>query len=219
MIKKRRGREFDSQELIDDPDWFQTVFQPGALLVLDECWRFWPSGLKPNRALEQHREFFAIEVYLLTQDLSQIASFVRLLVDKTFRAQKLDAVGMDKRYRVDVFQGAVSGPNPPISKRLREIHGKYDSQVYRLYRSHTMSQTGSALDETRTDQRYNILKGPRLKVYAVLIVLCPILAIWGASHLVGKFFGSEPEQLRLRGSTSRASLLAANPATTTLLSM
>ena len=133
--------QFDMQDLIDNPNWFDDKFEPGAIILIDELWRLWPSGLKANNALEQHKEFLSMhrhkvgsngrssEIYLLTQDLSQIANFARVLVDKTYRTTKLDVIGKPNSYRVDIFQGPVTGPSPPIAKRLREIYGKYKPEV------------------------------------------------------------------------------------------
>ena len=174
--------QFDIQDIIDNPDWFQEVFNPGATIILDELWRLWPAGLKANNALDQHKSFLAehrhmvgdndrsTEVVFVTQNLSQIAAFARDLVETTFRVVKQSKMGMDKSYRVDVFDGCVTGPSPSMTRRLREIHGIRKQAIYDLYVSHTKGK-GTAGDETRTDDRFNILKGASLKVFAVVFVL------------------------------------------------
>jgi zona occludens toxin len=166
---------FHIDDIIKNPDWFQTVFEPGALLVIDECWRLWPAGLRANNALVQHKSLFSehrhmvgdnglsTEIVLVTQDLSQIAQFARALVENTFHVNKLSKLGLNKRFRVDVYYGQVTGSSPPKSKRLREIHGSFKPEIQELYQSHTMSKTGAAGNESRTDGRFNILKGGLFK--------------------------------------------------------
>src|SRR5690606_9182900 len=151
------------------------VFEPGSLFVVDECWRLWPAGLTANKIEEKHKEFFAehrhlvgdsghsTEIVLVTQDLSQIASFMRNLIETTFRVTKLSKMGTSKLYRVDVYSGPVTGPVPPVSRREREIPGKFSKDIYALYKSHTKSEVGAG-NESRADGRFNILKGFQFKL-------------------------------------------------------
>ncbi|WP_308365124.1 MULTISPECIES: zonular occludens toxin domain-containing protein [unclassified Microbulbifer] len=197
------AQQFEMQEVLDNPDWFDDVFEPGSIILLDELWRLWPSGLKANNALDQHKEFLSMhrhkvgsngkssEIYFLTQDLSQIANFARVLVDKTYRTTKLDLVGKSNRYRVDIFQGPITGPNPPLSKRLREIYGAYKPEIYQCYKSHTESQTGEAGDESRTDTRFNVLKGWGVKTSVIALIASIIIVPVAGSYIFGKMFGRE----------------------------
>ena len=179
---------FTTDDLKANPRWFQDVFAPGAILVFDEAWRLWPQGMKANSVTEEHKTFlaehrhlvgengFSTEVYFVTQDLSQLCMFPRSPVANTFRVKKLTAIGANKRFRVDVYDGPVSGPNPPKAKLLRQVHGgKYKAEIYRFYKSHTKSETGEAGDESRTDKRFNILGSGFIKV---VIVFCIILGIF-----------------------------------------
>lgn len=163
--------KIDYEILKDKPDFFQSVIPAGAVVILDECWRLWPSGLKANNAIEGHKSFLAehrhlvgddghsTEIVLATQDLAQIASFARVLVETTYRAEKLTRVGQSKKFRIDVYHGPVTGANPSKTNLDRQIFGSYKAEIYELYSSHTMSKTGLAGDETKTDNRSNILKG------------------------------------------------------------
>lgn len=168
---------------------------PGAVFVFDEPWRWWPAGLKADKIPETEREFFAMhahkvgqdgkasEIVLITQDLGQVASFIRALVHVTYRTTKLDIVGQPNRFRVDVYQGAATGPKPPEAQRVREMFGTYDPKVYRFYCSHTQSVTGVAGKEVAPDKRANILKGWQLKFAAAALVAVPFCA-WGALHMM-----------------------------------
>lgn len=193
---------FDTEEAKSDPDWFHNVLPPGALLVLDECWRFWPSGLSSHKMDERHKSYFAehrhmvgddgrsSEIVLCTQDLAQVAAFVRNLVETTYRVTKLSKTGLSKSYRVDVYSGPVAGSNPPLSKREREIFGKFDKSVFALYKSHTKSDSGPG-DESRADGRYNILKGAGFKAILAALAVLSYLVYLG-SDSVSKSFGNDP---------------------------
>lgn len=195
---------FTIDDLLKNPNWFTTVFTSGAVLVLDECWRLWPSGLKASNVREgdktflaEHRHMvgengFSTEIYLVTQDLSQLAMFVRALVESTIRMVKLTNLGLDKRFRVDMYSGCVTGSKPPVSKREREIHGgKFKKEIYDFYKSHTKSETGFAGDETKTDKRFNIFKGFGIKLGLVFIICCAVF-IWFGSQTVKNAYAPKP---------------------------
>lgn len=194
---------FSIDDLLKNPNWFTTVFSAGAVLVLDECWRLWPSGVKASNVrdgdkafLAEHRHTvgengFSTEIYLVTQDLSQLAMFVRALIESTIRMVKLTNLGLDKRFRVDMYSGAVTGSKPPVSKREREIHGgKFKKEIYDFYKSHTKSETGFAGDETKTDKRFNILKGLSIKIGLIFVVSICVFIYFGMKD-VKKGFGQD----------------------------
>ena len=186
---------FKTDDLKDNADWFETVFVPGSVFVLDEVWRLWPAGLKANNVREQDKSFLAehrhivgenglsTEIVLVTQDLSQIAMFARVLVETTYRTVKLGKLGFDKSFRVDVFSGPVTGPKPSMSKRERELYGKYKKEVYSLYKSHTKSQTGDAGLEQRTDSRYVIWKSPMVWGMLAFLIFAVFFVRYGAANL------------------------------------
>lgn len=188
--------QFKTQDILDNPNWWTEVFTPGAVIVIDEAWRLWPAGLKATNVRPEYKSFLAehrhmvgengksTEIVLVTQDLSQITSFARVLVETTFRVVKLSKLGFDQRYRIDIFSGPVTGPNPSISKREREIYGKFNSEIFALYKSHTMSKTGSAGDETRTDQRFQILSGGIWKIGAIVSIVMALLAYFGIQNVI-----------------------------------
>jgi zona occludens toxin len=188
---------FPSGELVElpldavrsSPERIYEYVTPGSVLVLDEVWRIFPSGLQAKQVPEPFRKLLAehrhmvnvagesCQIVLVTQDLAQVSAFARQLVEQTFRTVKLSAVGLSKQYRLDVYMGPASGPNPPSSTRIREIFGRYHEGVWRYYESHTMSERGtSGADEKAMDRRGNVLKGPLV-----------ILGVVGVA--VGLFFG------------------------------
>ncbi|QIB64058.1 hypothetical protein G3T16_00060 [Kineobactrum salinum] len=155
--------------------------------------------------LEQHKSFLAehrhmvsedgrsTEVVIVTQDLSQLASYPRSLVASTYRTTKMDIIGASKSFRVDVYEGAVTGNKPPVKQRVRQIPGKYKADIYKYYKSQTLSESANHGDESRTDDRINILKSKWLRVgFPFLIVFCLYIVYKGMSAL-GSFYGSSDD--------------------------
>lgn len=147
----------------------------------------------------------------MTQDLSQLAIFARDLVETTYRANKLTAIGAANRFRVDIYDGPVKGPSPPKDRRLREIFGKYRPEIFELYQSHTMRETGAAGDETPTDMRKSIFLGGAFKMIIAVVVFGIIAVVLGL-RVAQKFYpngGSDhPQQV---SSTSPTRLTPATP--------
>ena len=165
---------FDTNDIKENDNWFEEVLTPGAVIVIDELWRLWPSGLRANQIPEQHKSFLAehrhivgqnersTEIVFVTQDLSQIANFARGLVETTYRSVCLEHVGQSNKFRIDIYQGAATGPNPPERQRIRQTFGTYSKKVYSYYKSHTKSVTGEAGKERKVDRRANILKSGKI---------------------------------------------------------
>jgi zona occludens toxin len=189
-------------------DWYTDPnlcdsFAPGEVVILDELWRRWPAGLKANVANIKDKEFLAehghkvdekgqtMRVVLVTQDLSQISAWARDLVDKTYRTTKLDAVGSNKRFRIDIYQGAVTGQKPSPSRLLRQIFDKYEAKFYVFYKSATHSVTGEVGNEDRADKRANGLKRPTLIALLLFVLIAPIFGVWGLS----KFFNQGKDKI------------------------
>src|SRR5690554_4502360 len=88
--------------------------------------------------------------------------FVRQLVEETYRAVKLTAIGQRNRYRVDVYMGAATGQRP--GKPIRQLYGKYKPEIYQYYKSHTRNKTDFAAGmEEKADDRANVLKSPFIR--------------------------------------------------------
>lgn len=192
-------RQFTADEVIADPDWFDAVLPHGCVFVLDEVWRVWPSGVKANQLPEVHKKFLAMhghrtddvgrvqQVILVTQDLSQISAFVRQLVSKTFRVVKLDMIGKDQSYQVNVYQGPVTGDRPPKDKKISQYRGRIDPEIYALYRSHTESDAAAefAPDESRLDDRASIWSQPWLRYLPGVLAIGVFLVWFTLSRLSG----------------------------------
>lgn len=128
----------------------------------------------------------------MSQDLGNIAAFVRNLISETFRIVKLDDIGQKDRYRVDIYKGAVTGQLPPEKLKKRQLFGKYKTEVYSKYKSQTQSEIDEIGIEAPLDSRGNVLKSPLLLVGFPLSMAT---AIMGIIYLVG-FFNSEPVEAK-----------------------
>lgn len=188
-IKTGRLIDFPTEKVQSEPASIWDYAQPGVVLILDEVWRLFPMGEKANKVPEPFRKLLAehrhmvdakgdsMQIVLVTQDLMQIGTFARQLVEQTVYHTKLSAVGASKSYRIDIYQGPVTGANPPKSNRVREIFGKYQDSVTRLYQSHTMSQSEEGkVNESAADNRGVIWRRPGIWIGLVGVV---VMFAWG----------------------------------------
>lgn len=220
--------QFEIDDIKNNPKWWTEVLEAGSIVVIDECWRLWPAGMTVKNAREEDKEFLAMnrhmvgangkstELVLVTQNLGKIANFARSDIETTYRVKKLEKVGMSNKYRVDVYDGPVTGDNPPESKREREIYGKFSKETYSLYKSHTKSETGEAGDESRVDNRFKVLGGTSLKVGFLAIILCLVAVYFGLIN-VGEYYGlidkqtQEPEPQPVVVSSSKTKVKSIPP--------
>jgi zona occludens toxin len=195
--------QFSIDEIISNNDWFSTVFEAGSIIVIDEIWRLWPSGLNAKSTLLQHKEFLAehrhlvgtdgnsTEIVLVTQDLSQIASFARSLIETTFRTSKLSSLGLDKNFRIDVYAGCASGQNPPEKLKINTIQGRFKKEIFNLYKSHTKSSVGAG-NEKRTDNRFNVLASKKVILFFLFISIMIYLSYKGLSGIKDDYTPEKP---------------------------
>ena len=186
---------------IKNNSFFFDELPSGIIFIIDECWELWPAGLKPANFDLQHKEFltkhghksangFSTEIILVTQDLAQIATFVRNLVEVTYRTVKLTSVGVSTRYRVDIYEGCVTGPSPSKSKKMDSRQGKYKKNIYQYYTSQTQSD-GLHGSEKSIDDRKNIFSGNYF-IYLFLIVgVCSVFSFFGLQSVYASYSGSE----------------------------
>ena len=179
-------------------DWLLQL-PGGALVIIDEAWRYWPGGMKANDMDIKAKEFFAEhrhksgqddltqEIVLLTQTPAQLAKVVRDLVDQSVLTVKNSAAGSNKTFNVRVFPGCLSSIDKPTGELISGI-GRYKPEVYKYYKSHTKSETGLPGVEIRADKRGNIWNHWYIR-YVVPIII--ILSIWGAFYLYDFFTGKK----------------------------
>lgn len=191
-------RELDLAKVAAEPDLLEEYAPPGSVLIMDELWRLFPAGQKVNQVPEQFKSILAehrhrvdevgrsMQIVFVTQDLAQIGAFARQLVEQTFLHTKLGHLGASGSFRVRIFHGPVTGANPGKNSEIRMILGKYRPEIYRLYKSHTMSQaSGDGADESVVDKRGNIWRRPGIWIAAVLCVAAAVWAVFGLKSVFG----------------------------------
>ncbi|MCD7040720.1 hypothetical protein LRQ11_10340 [Pseudomonas sp. MAFF 311095] len=181
-------------------DWFELddlseIIPPGSVAIIDECWRRWPAGKNVNQAnltdkslLAEHRHRVdtknnSMRVVLVTQDLAQISSWVRLLIETTYRIRKITK----KTFKVDIYNGAVTGDAPSKTKLIRTTAGTFKQSVYSFYKSATQSNSGAVGDESSADGRSSILRSFGLWSALGCFFVCIILGV----YFVKKFFTTD----------------------------
>ncbi|HAT1680686.1 TPA: zonular occludens toxin [Klebsiella oxytoca] len=135
---------------ITEPDFFpvkenqeNSLCQPGDLVILDECHRFFSSdrSLSSDARIfaAEHRHYadpdtgFTCDLILVNQALSTLPRFLKERVEQTFRMKKLGALaGFGNKYRVDVFDGV------KLTKATRITYyvESYRKEIFPLYKSH-----------------------------------------------------------------------------------
>lgn len=187
-------------------DWFELedmaeLFPPGCVAILDEVWRRWPRGQRSNMAnkldqslLAEHRHKVdsrnnSMRIVLVTQDLQQLANWACLLIETTFRVVKLSK----KVYRVDVYNGAVTGDKPSQKNLIRQYPGKFSSDIHRFYSSATQSSTGEVGDESVADKSGSILRSWGLWSFAIAFLVLVSFGLYGVSG----FFSGHSKKTQL----------------------
>lgn len=199
-----------SIEILPD-DWWERpdlseFTKNGCVLILDELWRRWPAGQTVSKAnvtdkalLAEHRHMVddkgnSMRIVLVTQDLSQLASWARTLVETTFVVKKYNK----KFYRVNSYSGVVTGDAPPKSRLIRQSAGRYKKEVYSYYKSATKSATGDVGDESVADKSGSFLRSYTLWI----VVFVAIIAIPYGAFKINTFFGSSSKPIGSKESPS-----------------
>lgn len=178
-------RHVEIERVRDNPGLIDEVFPAGCVCVLDELWRLWPAGQKVNNIPEEFKSFLAehrhrvdsegrsTQIVFVTQDLAQVAAFARQLVEKTYIHTKLGHLGMSGKFKVAIAHGCVTGTVIPEARQLVTRLGTYKPEVWKFYKSHTMSKAANdGADESSVDGRGNIWKRPGLWAMFVLGIAC-----------------------------------------------
>lgn len=141
-----------------------TVVKPGDLVCIDEAWRHWGTGVSIST---EHMQFFrmhrhyvdpetkvACDVALMVQHIGDLHRSIRSVVEMTARTTKIKTLGMNRTYRVELYEG------DKITKasRFEVFVKKYDKAFFPLYNSYS----GGQGTEKAMDKRQNVLLNPRI---------------------------------------------------------
>jgi zona occludens toxin len=151
---------------------YDTLVQPGDIVIVDEAWDIWGTAEKLNKRhmtfFRMHRHMrdeetnFTSDLVVVTQDIGDLNKSLKAIVQTTFRMSKMVELGMNNSYRVEIFQGTKLWETRRLSK---ETHS-YDPNIYALYDSHA----GGGGKETVVDKRVSIFAPKKLITFVVLIL-------------------------------------------------
>lgn len=177
-----------------------SLYPAGSVYVIDEGAKLFPTGLKVTNVesslltfFTEHRhsvgsEGYAAEIFVLCQENSQLAKFVRDLVDTTYHHVKLDKHGLKNSFRVDIYDGSINGASYR-GEPLESKNGTYKSDIFKYYKSHTQkSELADTALEVSPDKR-----GTGFTIYrnAILGALALIpLSYFGYQSVTGLFSSS-----------------------------
>lgn len=187
-----------------------TLCQPGDLIAIDEAWRFWGTDCK---LLPEHKVFFrehrhyvhpdtkvSCDLVLMVQDISDLHRTLKVVVELTFRTTKLKSLGLNKSYRVEMWEGYKLSRGSRVGVQNKS----YDKQVFPLYSSYS----GGVGKEVQVDGRQNVLANKSLWVLVALVIL---VGGWGF-YAVKRFFSppKQPGAISSAGDVASASAAAAS---------
>lgn len=165
-----------------------TFCKAGDLIIADEIWRLWD---KDSALPAEHRSFFAehrhftdpdtgisCDFVFMNQSLSTVARYIKERMSKTFRMKKMTAIGLSKRYRVDVFEG----DKLTKASRIQSYHCSYKKEIFPLFHSYD----GGNGNEKIVDKRESALQPKFVFLYMLLPLFC--IAVGGYSAV--QFFKS-----------------------------
>lgn len=174
--------EFFPVELLPGAPAVASIVQPGDLVVIDECWRWWAAGAKITPAhmtfFRMHRHFVCAataatcDLVLVVQDIGDLDRKLKVVVENTYRMSKHKALGSVSRYRVDVYLSYKTTKAP-----YRSLQRKYNKEIFALYQSYSQSGGGSG-KEVAIDSRANIFKGALFKLALPLLLVVLLLAVF-----------------------------------------
>ena len=155
------------------------------LVLVDEAWRFWGLGDKicKNHMIffREHRHFvdergFTCDLVVIVQDISDLHRSLKNVIELTFRTTKLKSLGLNKSYRVDMYE-SYKVRAKPMSQEVK----RYNKDFFKFYSSYT----GGPGKERAIDSRQNILGQKKLWFIAggaVLMLVLSISSVWRYFH-------------------------------------
>jgi len=200
----------------------------GVVLILDECWRLWPQGLKssaiPHAQLALLKEHGhrsddtgrSMDIVLITQDMADLCTTVRSLIETTFITAKHLDLGREDSFIRYTCRGACSlgkDNTPPKNQLISSENGKYNAKVYQYYRTHMHSQGDAAPNEKRIAGS-SFFNSWISKAVCTVIALCIIAMIWSfqaSKEKFNKMTGTPGRTVPTTTTTSTTSAKASNP--------
>lgn len=166
----------------------ESIVQPGDLVVIDEVWAFWGTGMKLS---PEHQKFFRMhrhytelgsgtscDLCIQIQDLSSLHRFIRGVLESTYKFTKMKTLGLSNRYRVEVYEGSKQSRATFISATVN----KYDKRIFPLYQSYE----GGKGKENTVDDRQNLFRNKWFLFAFVLAAVGLIACSWWFARWIGR---------------------------------
>ena len=172
--------------------YFSTI-PAGALVVMDESWRYCASGTRTSSIEKEFLSFFKEhrhrvdedginqDIVIVTQDNSDLCTFLKSSIQTAYYITKKQA-GKIKQFRTEVYTGKDCAMMR--SKPDRSFFTSYDSDVFPYYKSATFSDSGQVGLEDITDDRANIFNSWIIK-YGIPISILGV--IFGLYFIINSF--------------------------------
>lgn len=197
----------------DEPDR-ESIVKAGDLLCIDEAWRFWgkdkKGGLPPlhMKFFRMHRHYVhadtgtACDVALIVQDIGDLHSSLRAVVEMTAVMTKLKILGLTRSYRVDLYEGGRKVKTAKFETYVKN----YDKRIFPLYQSYA----GGQGKEKAIDKRQNVLKNPRVWIIGLATVLLLGVSLYGVWWFLKGRMVAAPKQ-ETKQATDGGRVLSAPP--------
>ena len=141
-----------------------TFVKSGDMVCIDEAWRFWGTDCKIHKEhaifFREHRHYVdettkvSCDLVLMVQDISDLHRTLKVVVELSFRTTKIKSLGLNKIYRVEMWEGH----KQTARARIAVGNKKYDKAIFPLYSSYV----GGKGKEVQFDDRQNVLNNPKI---------------------------------------------------------
>jgi zona occludens toxin len=194
---------------------YESIVQPGDLVVIDEAWLFYESKVSPivMNFFRKHRHFVnennvACDVVLITQDVMDIGLKVRRIIKSTTVTTKMNAVGLDSCYNVKIFSKFDLRSVPTFEGKgiyRKENFELYDSYSFKSEKDKKGRRTGI---EKKVDKRGNLWANKSIRYGLPTAIIVIGIFIYKFS-----MFFSKEGSLRFQSSQPSSAIAPAPPVT------
>jgi len=192
---------------ISKPNFFpidnsrESIAQKGDFIVVDEAWRQFG---KFSKLTKDQLEFFAkhrhytsekgvsMDFVVIVQDISMLHRELLRLIEFTFRTKKLKALGLDKKFVLNIYEGHRLMKSCSVGSSTNT----YDPEIFPLYKSYA-SGDGK---EVKVDDRTTIFS----KKFIIIAAALP-LVMGVALYKAYSYFHPAPKAPAKSESTASAS--------------
>lgn len=143
-LPEEKVRELLHQVERDQVKAIHQHVRDNALVVLDEAQNFWPTQRRPldddlTQFVTEHRHR-GLDLLLMGQDMRDVHPLWRRRVSQKVVFNKLDALGMEKRYSYVVWKAT----RPEHFEKVSNGIASYDPKYFGTYASHVSEDTNTA---------------------------------------------------------------------------